>query len=232
MSGPPGDEADFPRIAPPDDLRARVLAVGVPAPFTILRADQGFWLAVSPGTRVRTLFRDSRDRGMTRLVELDDAVVVPPPEIPGWVTYVLLRGRLDERDGPPLRVGDVAGGGGGTARGVTCLLEFVTTGTPGSAPRSIGEGSRWIQVGEGLRASPLDLGVGQRATWFDAAPAATLDAHAHDGLEELYVVEGSCVVEGEVLQCGDYHRALPGTHHGLTVAGGDGCRVLCMERTL
>ena len=45
---------------------------------------------------------------------------------------------------------------------------------------------------------------------------STFPGHAHHGPEELYMLEGDCLCEGETLGPGDYHRVAGGSDHGLT----------------
>jgi hypothetical protein len=54
-----------------------------------------------------------------------------------------------------------------------------------------------------------------------------LIGHRHPQVEELYVLEGSCVCAGEFLQAGDYHRAEAGTVHPVT-SSEQGCLALVM----
>lgn len=62
------------------------------------------------------------------------------------------------------------------------------------------------------------------------APGGTLVAHRHRQVEELYVLEGSCMCAGEFLQVGDYHRSEAGTVHPVT-SSGQGCLALVMTST-
>jgi anti-sigma factor ChrR (cupin superfamily) len=64
----------------------------------------------------------------------------------------------------------------------------------------------------------------------EADAGAVLPAHHHPGVEELFVQQGSCAVEGRTMRAGDYHRAAGGTRHAATVAGTDGCALLVATR--
>jgi len=44
-------------------------------------------------------------------------------------------------------------------------------------------------------------------------PGATYPAHRHTGPEECYVIRGSLVVEGQLLQAGDFHHAEGASAH-------------------
>ncbi len=57
------------------------------------------------------------------------------------------------------------------------------------------------------------------------APGGTIARHRHAQIEELYVMEGSCICAGELLEPGDYHRAEAGSVHPVTY-GELGCLAL------
>ena len=50
-----------------------------------------------------------------------------------------------------------------------------------------------------------------RSILFRMEPGSTFPAHSHTYVEELYVLEGSAVVNGKLLRAGDYCRSEPGT---------------------
>ncbi|WP_228056462.1 cupin domain-containing protein [Microcoleus sp. LEGE 07076] len=55
-------------------------------------------------------------------------------------------------------------------------------------------------------------------------PGSEFPRHRHAGVEEIFVLEGDLVVEGEVCYQGDYIRSVPGsTHSSITK---DGCLLL------
>lgn len=54
------------------------------------------------------------------------------------------------------------------------------------------------------------------------APGASLPAHQHGGMEEVFIVDGQCVCGGRLFQTGDYQRAEPGTTQEATFSAG-GC---------
>ena len=90
----------------------------------------------------------------------------------------------------------------------------------------------WQELGPGLSMKVLfDDPAGARTTMLlRLAPGGTLVAHRHRQVEELYVLEGSCMCAGEFLQVGDYHRAEAGTVHPVT-SSGQGCLALVMTST-
>ncbi|MBK8247583.1 MAG: cupin domain-containing protein [Gemmatimonadetes bacterium] len=230
MSGP---DAGVPHVVPPPALRDRVLAVGTPSPMTFLRATQGFWLETSDGVQSRILFRDSRDRYQTRQLALRAGARLPAPELAGHVAVHVLAGALRGPGAQRLAAGDSAGGleGEWRADAATRVIEFATAGTealpPSLAPQV---GATWLPLADGIRVRCDPVGMPGGILLFDAVAGATLAEHVHDGIEELLVVSGSCVVEGEELSAGDYHRAAADSTHGPTVAGTDGCRLLCVHR--
>lgn len=223
-----------PRLAPPSTLRARVLAQGVPAPLVFLRASQGFWLEVAPAVKARALFRDSRDRFATRLLSAAPGAQLPDPEIPGHVTWHVIEGIVDGPAARSLTVGDTAGGitGAWIARVPARLIEYVTAVREPMSTLSVVSGEQWVPLNEGVRVRVDPVGLPGQVLVIDARPRAVLEEHVHEGIEELMVLAGSCVVEGEALTVGDYHRAAPDSTHHPTVAGDDGCRLLCVRRTV
>jgi len=48
------------------------------------------------------------------------------------------------------------------------------------------------------------------------APGTGLPRHQHLGVEQFLIIEGDCIVHGERLGPGDYHRALSGSVHETT----------------
>jgi quercetin dioxygenase-like cupin family protein len=57
-------------------------------------------------------------------------------------------------------------------------------------------------------------------------PAASYPYHNHPAGEELMVLEGSCIIEGTLLQAGDYLYTPPGFKH--SVKSDTGCTLLFM----
>lgn len=87
----------------------------------------------------------------------------------------------------------------------------------------------WQELGAGLSMKVLFHDpVGARMTMLlRLAPGGKLVGHRHPQVEELYVLEGSCLCAGEFLQVGDYHRAEAGTVHPVT-SSEQGCLALIM----
>ena len=51
-------------------------------------------------------------------------------------------------------------------------------------------------------------------------PGIAFPLHRHAGVEEIFMLEGDLVVEGEVCHQGDYIRSLPGSTHSPITRGG------------
>ena len=83
----------------------------------------------------------------------------------------------------------------------------------------------WRAIGGGVEVKTLhDNGVTR--TWLARmSPGATVPAHDHDGDEEIFVLEGSVMLDEIVLEAGDYQVAPRGSHHSI-VASRNGCLVL------
>ena len=56
-------------------------------------------------------------------------------------------------------------------------------------------------------------------------PGARFFSHSHKGSEQVYLLEGDLVSDGQTLEPGDFLRAGPGTHHG-GLHSETGCRAL------
>lgn len=91
------------------------------------------------------------------------------------------------------------------------------------------EGLAWQELAPGLSMKVLfhDAAAARTTLLLRLAPGGTLIGHRHPQVEELYVLEGSCLCAGEFLQVGDYHRAEEGTVHPVT-SSEEGCLVLIM----
>lgn len=91
------------------------------------------------------------------------------------------------------------------------------------------QGLAWQELGPGLSMKVLfhDPAAARTTMLLRLAPGGTLIGHRHPQVEELYVLEGSCLCAGEFLQVGDYHRAEAGTIHPVT-SSEQGCLALIM----
>ncbi len=106
---------------------------------------------------------------------------------------------------------------------------------PQDAPEGTGftfvrsKGLSWQELAPGLSMKVLfhDAAAARTTMLLKLAPGGALIGHRHPQVEELYVLEGSCLCAGEFLQVGDYHRAEAGTVHPVT-SSEQGCLALVM----
>ncbi len=224
--------------APPPSLRERVMSAAVPAPFAFVMKDQGVWLTSSEAPfSVKLLLADSQDRIATRLIRFDAPASVPPSMLGGRRTLFVLRGALQSAvDGSLLAPESIVDDDGSTmltADDSTLLLEYSqrsSDATPSlCTARARVAGIPAIPDGVvvpfiGSLASPRALFI------LAMRPNATLAEHEHHGVEELYVLAGSCEVEGRRMEAGDYHRAAHHSSHHPTITFDDGCELIVSVR--
>lgn len=231
--------------APPADLRDRILSFARGASFSFIGEREGIWLP-TPDAPVahKELYRDSHDQLATRLIRVRRGERVPPPPFPGERNVFLVKGTLASVEWTvECREGSVVFGvtsdAEATAERDALLLEW--TRAHGAhepetrpAPRIVPNDSRgWFPYAPGIEVSPFahekggDTLVALRLT-----KGATLDDHEHDGVEELFVLSGSCEVEGRPMATGDYHRANAGSHHAMTRSDDAGCVLLVSLRPI
>lgn len=88
----------------------------------------------------------------------------------------------------------------------------------------------WREMMPGIRVKVLCSDpVSRRVTaLMRVAPGARYAPHRHTEAEELYVLEGGCVVAGRELRAGDYHRAEAGSIH-MDTSSDDGCLLLVIS---
>ncbi len=73
----------------------------------------------------------------------------------------------------------------------------------------------WSQIEEGMliKVLSVDAASGLTTSLMKMSPGVRLGPHRHKGVEEIFILEGDCIVNGETLGPGDYHRASPGSIH-------------------
>lgn len=227
--------AAVPVRAPSPELRARVMQRGVPPAFTFLRRDQGIWLP-SPDAPIasKALYRDSDDRHATRLIRLQPGERVPPPELMGDRWVVVVSGALTNGH-MTVHPRDLIRGASTDAWRATAVTEVLDASC--AAPEGTNSGVQWaertaqVPLGPGVVLRPLNGGGAMpQLSLVEATGAGVLAPHRHEGIEELFVLEGSCLVEGTEMCAGDYHRARDHSTHGATTAGADGCVLFCSVR--
>lgn len=92
-----------------------------------------------------------------------------------------------------------------------------------------GQGT-WQPIAEGVDAKVLH-DDGSTRTWLARMDAgARLPPHFHEGNEECFVLEGSCLLGDEEMHRGDYQMAVPGSSHG-EVFSALGCLLLVRSPT-
>jgi anti-sigma factor ChrR (cupin superfamily) len=66
----------------------------------------------------------------------------------------------------------------------------------------------------------LDLVNRMRNLVVKAAPGVTYPIHQHQGIEEIYMLEGELVINGEIYLAGDYIRSYPNSIHAPSTSTG------------
>jgi anti-sigma factor ChrR (cupin superfamily) len=76
----------------------------------------------------------------------------------------------------------------------------------------------WTEVQDGVFMKQLfvDEASGVATSLVRMQPGTFLPVHLHNGIEQIYVIEGDCSIRGESLGPGDYHRAAAGSIHERT----------------
>ena len=76
----------------------------------------------------------------------------------------------------------------------------------------------WHELEEGIHVKQLfvDKKTGMITALVKMSPGSHLPKHRHFEVEQLYILEGDCHVQGEVLGPGDFHCATPGSVHEST----------------
>jgi anti-sigma factor ChrR (cupin superfamily) len=62
----------------------------------------------------------------------------------------------------------------------------------------------------------FDSNLGLATSLIKMPPGSRLAEHRHEGIEQIFVLEGDCHIDGERLGPGDYHRAEAGSLHHST----------------
>jgi anti-sigma factor ChrR (cupin superfamily) len=73
-----------------------------------------------------------------------------------------------------------------------------------------------VQAGILLKTLYVDQASGIATSLVRMMAGTALPAHQHLGVEQFYVIEGDCNVDGQRLGPGDYHRAASGSIHDTT----------------
>lgn len=226
------------RTVPPASLRDRILAAARPQTFAFVMQHEGPWLPdPAAPVAVKELLADSRDRLSTRLVRFREEGMLPSPALAGRRAFYIVRGSVARDDAP-----ESIGAGGfrdeypaqaWRASAGTLLIEYSEGVAVGEhAITQGGEVAPWVEALPGGRVRPLGGGHDGPRSFLvlSMSPGSTLPSHPHHGVEELYVLAGSCSLDGRTLSAGDYHRAASQSTHPDTYTLDDGCDVLVAVR--
>lgn len=85
--------------------------------------------------------------------------------------------------------------------------------------------SVWQLTASGVRTSTLSLAprIGAKFQAIRAEPDGVIPSSGEDGVEELFILQGSCLVTGENLEAGDYHRTATRATRPDARVGPEGC---------
>jgi quercetin dioxygenase-like cupin family protein len=230
-----------PSQRPAERVKRRLLSRIGDEGFYFLRAGESPWEPTdASGIDIRRLFIDRRDESETLLVRM--APRASHRGLPGFgpERAVVLAGQL-EVDGHDLGPGDHFQAPVGTKaperRSVAgCTLFARARARAGSGddraaglrPRFAHSADRaWVEIGPGAHALLLDEDPvdAVRTAIVRMEPASDYVEHEHPGPEELVILEGDCLCQGEPLGPGDYHRAAASSRHAVTTTRG-GCRMI------
>jgi len=75
---------------------------------------------------------------------------------------------------------------------------------------------RAIRDGVMMKLLNFDKSLGLATSLVRMSPGTSLPEHRHEGVEQFYIIEGDCIINGEILGPGDYHRAEAGSIHNST----------------
>lgn len=199
-------------------------------PFTVQRSGDGTWEpAPNASVATRSLNVALGDRATTRLVRLAAGHALPSPFLQGTRTLYVVAGVVHSAAGT-LEQGDFVEEARPLqewrARLPSTLIECNNT-VSGDAVLSLLPANRsvWRLSSQGLRTSVLSESSRAGATYsvIRADPDAAIPLSTGDAAEEIFVLQGSCVLEGENLEAGDYYRAHNTARRSTAHAGPDGC---------
>jgi quercetin dioxygenase-like cupin family protein len=80
----------------------------------------------------------------------------------------------------------------------------------------------WQEVEAGIQVKQLfvDKKTQMVTALVKMSPGTHLPKHRHREIEQIYILEGDCYVDGELLGPGDFHCAAPGSVHNTTYTVG------------
>jgi hypothetical protein len=228
-------------VAPPPGLRARLLdRIRQEQRFQFVRAEEGQWAALD-GDRAATaklLFQGARPGERTRLVRLaaGDAAGLADAYDPALLVVDGELWRGDERCGAgdfaQALSADDAPAWRAASPTTVLVVERASSGTSARRRPVVRVGADgWHAVAPGTRVRPLAGGAGEVVdlALLEMAPGGLLPEHEHGGLEEIFLLRGSCRAQGRCIRAGDYHRAGHGSEHEDTTTD-EGCLMLVVLR--
>ena len=152
------------------------------------------------------LAQDERERALIGSALEALAHAAPPVEPPSDLRARLQRRIRDEARGPVF--------------------------TDGPSLFARGELLEWSAIAPGVEWKLLynDGATGARTMLIRMAPDTRFPPHGHDGIEDLYLLEGDAWVGDIEMHAGDYCRAPAGSEHNDVRSGGRGALALVVSR--
>jgi quercetin dioxygenase-like cupin family protein len=173
----------------------------------------------------------------TRVVQLATGHTLPPPLLGGVRSIYVVTGAVHGQ-GMILGEGDFAEEARPVqewrARRPSTVLELSSSRPDAYGLRVFAASHAiWTLHGTGRRARILvnEFSAGREVMLIRVEAGATLEGHDADAVQELYVLEGSCVIENQALMVGDYHRAPAGARPGPATTS-EGCLLFSVTRDL
>lgn len=199
-------------------------------PFTVQRSGDGTWEpAPNASVATRMLSGSPADQATTRLIRLAPGHALPLPLLQGTRTLYVVAGVIHSAAGS-LEQGDFVEEARPLqewrARLPSTILEC-SNAISGDAVLSLLPANRsvWLLSTQGVRTASLSASSRTGATYLAvrADPGAKFPASESEGVEELFILQGSCVVEGESLEAGDYYATQKPSQARAPQAGPNGC---------
>jgi anti-sigma factor ChrR (cupin superfamily) len=210
--------------------------------FHFMHGAEGVWmpLAGTAGGMAKTLHAGRTPGDRTRLVRVPaDAAEVAALRDAVDPAVVVVAGALEGPDGEQLTAGDIvqpAAGEAGAWRSPTgaTLLVVERGGQPGARRARrlrVDAPAGWRPLAPGTEIFPVAAGRDERTDviLLRMTAGGLLPEHEHAGLEEIYLLGGSCHCQGTRLVAGDYHRAAGGSEHHDTTTD-EGCLMVVVLR--
>jgi anti-sigma factor ChrR (cupin superfamily) len=117
---------------------------------------------------------------------------------------------------------------GGTSRSSGTQIGFQQPGKGLTFIKAVEGAWRELAPGVTLKVLSFDMASRRATTLLRFAPGTSYAPHRHTEMEELYVLEGGCSIDGREMAIGDYHRAEAGTEHHRTSTD-EGCLLLVIS---